>query len=196
MVTLSRVITSCGGTSSVTVRRSIRTERSRTGMTKITPGPRNGVSRPRRKTTARSYSFRILSPLSRMATPITMIIPNAGPMHSPPRASLCGALFVGAYFDFQPAHRHYARPRSDLEPLAAHCAPVLAMDEDAAGRARRDCLAHLADFSDQALAAGGGSPPPFTQDDPAQAEDDRAHRHRRPGNHTAIHLEIGLGAVE
>ena len=55
--TLSFVITSCGGTFSVTVRRSTRTILSITGMSRKRPGPFGGLfSRPSRKMTPRSYS--------------------------------------------------------------------------------------------------------------------------------------------
>ena len=55
--TLSFVITSCGGTFSVTVRRSTLTFLSMMGRRKIRPGPFGGVSRrPSRNTTPRSYS--------------------------------------------------------------------------------------------------------------------------------------------
>src|SRR5579862_4249632 len=58
--TLSFVMTSCGGIVSVIVRRSTLTSRSTTGMRNTTHGPFCGSSRPRRKTTPRSYSRRIL----------------------------------------------------------------------------------------------------------------------------------------
>jgi hypothetical protein len=54
---LSFVITSCGGTFSVTVRRSTRTILSMIGISRKRPGPFGGdFSRPRRKMTPRSYS--------------------------------------------------------------------------------------------------------------------------------------------
>src|ERR687895_1705767 len=55
--TLSFVITSCGGTLSVTVRRSTRTILSMIGIRRKRPGPFGGDRRrPRRKMTPRSYS--------------------------------------------------------------------------------------------------------------------------------------------
>jgi hypothetical protein len=56
-VTLSLVITSCGGISNVITRKSIFTMRSSTGSRKNSPGPRGPTSRPRRKITPRSYSW-------------------------------------------------------------------------------------------------------------------------------------------
>jgi len=49
-------MTSWAGIWSVTVRRLTRTIRSIAGSRKISPGPRWLVTRPRRKTTPRSYS--------------------------------------------------------------------------------------------------------------------------------------------
>src|ERR671912_853962 len=59
--TLSRVMTSCGGTSMTIVRRLTRTMRSIGHATNVNPGPFGwSISLPSLKTTARSYSFRIL----------------------------------------------------------------------------------------------------------------------------------------
>src|SRR5579875_114132 len=63
-------MTSWGGISKVTVRRSIRCIRSIPGMIKTTPGPRCGSRRPNRKTTPRSYSRKTLMPLKRIITAI------------------------------------------------------------------------------------------------------------------------------
>jgi hypothetical protein len=56
-------MTSCGGTFSVSVRKSTRTIFSRKGMMKLSPGPRKETRRPKRKTTPRSYSLKTLSPV-------------------------------------------------------------------------------------------------------------------------------------
>src|SRR5262245_13035090 len=70
-VTLSRVITSCGGTSMVTVRKLTLTIRSIGRKTRITPGPlAAGNTRPSLKITPRSYSGRILIELHRYSTMI------------------------------------------------------------------------------------------------------------------------------
>src|SRR5256885_11422158 len=58
--TLSREMTSCGGTSKTRVRRSTRTICWIGGTTKIKPGPFTPPKRPRKNTTPRSYSRRIL----------------------------------------------------------------------------------------------------------------------------------------
>src|SRR5579859_2322989 len=55
MVTLSRVMTSCGGTVSVTIRRSTLLMRETNGGTRNRPGPFAPVKRPSTKITPRSY---------------------------------------------------------------------------------------------------------------------------------------------
>ena len=59
-VTLSLVMTSCGGMSYVTVWRFTFTIRSMIGMMKNRPGPLAAITRPSRKITPRSYSLTIL----------------------------------------------------------------------------------------------------------------------------------------
>src|SRR6266571_5130673 len=55
-VTLSLVMMSWGGTSSVTVRRPTLTARSMIGHSRTSPGPFSPITRPSRNTTRRSYS--------------------------------------------------------------------------------------------------------------------------------------------
>src|ERR1035437_8416797 len=65
-VTLSRVMMSCDGTSMASWRRLTRTMVSTGRKTRMMPGPEaSWRTRPRRKTTARSYSLRILMELRR-----------------------------------------------------------------------------------------------------------------------------------
>src|SRR5262245_31386055 len=66
--TFSFVITSCAGTSMVTVRSPTFTARSSTGISRIRPGPRSPTSSPRRNTTSRSYSRTTLIELTRMSS--------------------------------------------------------------------------------------------------------------------------------
>ena len=75
--TLSRVMTSCGGMVSVTVRVSTRTSLSSPGTMKASPAPWRGRTLPSRKMTARSYSGTILRqvtsrPATRTARAITV----------------------------------------------------------------------------------------------------------------------------
>ena len=69
--TLSRVMTSWGATSWVTVRRLTFTILSTNGISRMMPGrwPLLGTSRPSRNTTARSYSRRILTDDDRTKSP-------------------------------------------------------------------------------------------------------------------------------
>src|SRR5690606_20943378 len=67
-VTLSRVMTSCGGMVRVTTRWSTRTDRSKNGSMRTRPGPRAPRRRPRRKTTRRSYSRTTLRDATSTAT--------------------------------------------------------------------------------------------------------------------------------
>src|SRR5260370_42016852 len=55
IVMLSRVITSCGGTVSVTIRRSTFSMREMNGMIQNKPGPFAPVNLPKTKITPRSY---------------------------------------------------------------------------------------------------------------------------------------------
>src|SRR5262245_62002257 len=66
--TLSLVITSCAGTSMVTVRKPTLTARSSTGISRIRPGPRSPTRSPRRNTTSRSYSRTTLIELMRISS--------------------------------------------------------------------------------------------------------------------------------
>src|SRR6516162_304103 len=93
--TLSLVITSCAGTSMVTVRNPTLTARSMIGISRIRPGPRSPTRRPRRNTTRRSYSRTTLIELTRIkstANP-TKIVNGSTRAPSGPMSSLpcCGA---------------------------------------------------------------------------------------------------------
>src|SRR5215207_5280509 len=78
--TLSRVIISCGGTSMVTVLRSILTILSTTGRRMKSPGPLGPpCTLPILKITPRSYSLTILMALSTIATITTTMAPIPTP---------------------------------------------------------------------------------------------------------------------
>src|ERR671920_679500 len=86
--TLSRVMISCGGTSMVTVLKSILTILSTNGRRIKSPGPLGPpCTRPRRKITPRSYSLTILIALVRMDKTITTTATNT--MADTPRVSAC-----------------------------------------------------------------------------------------------------------
>src|SRR5258707_2189502 len=162
-------MTSWAGMSSVTVRKSIRTARSRIGMMKIMPGPRNGCRRPSRKTTARSYSLRILRPLSSTIAAITITIPSPLTIGIPPfvlRRQVRGITLVdfsrrsilprhhrgrrrnfGPHRYFESMHRYDARVGARRDRLVADRAPDFAIDEDLPRSARRDRRANQADLA-------------------------------------------------
>src|SRR5436309_2370746 len=80
IVTLSRVITSCGGTVRVTIRWSTLTIRVIIGGTQNTPGPFAPVRLPRIKITPRSYCCTIRSPERKKK--MTIRTTNATSVHS------------------------------------------------------------------------------------------------------------------
>src|ERR1019366_5896497 len=128
-VTLSRVTTSCDGTSRVSIRRETRTMRSMGANTRMMPGPFGcGSTRPSREITPRSYSRRILIEVSRYST--TMITPTVV------KSSITASLLIrnGFYHEFQfvdglnlDAHPGGHRP-------GRHRVPILAVDKDFALR--------------------------------------------------------------
>src|SRR4051812_34714490 len=122
--TLSREITSCGGTSNTRVLKSTRTICWIGGTTKISPGPFTLSKRPRKNTTPRSYSRRIL---------IDAIASSTSRTTAPPMKYMSFPL----RFDIedQPVHAgdaqllpaaHGAR-RAHLPLLAAHARPAFAL---------------------------------------------------------------------
>src|SRR5215471_6562065 len=140
--TLSLVMTSCAGTSIVTVRRPTFTARSMMGMSRMSPGPRSPTSRPSRNTTSRSYSRTTLIELTRIsstANPTKIRNGNSkapsGPMSSlpcrgadPQRESLdAGHNDLGAHVDLGGSFRvphlrvqsHAPARRQPLDDLGA-----------------------------------------------------------------------------
>ena len=72
-------MTSCGGTSQVTVRSDTRTILSMGQKMGITPGPLSFLStRPKRKTTARSYSRKMFKHLKNQMTKMMMAVTTTG----------------------------------------------------------------------------------------------------------------------
>src|SRR6266705_157976 len=88
MVTLSREITSCGGTVRVTIRRSTLIMRVTKGGTQNRPGPFAPVKRPRMKITPRSYCCTTRKPESAIRARIMTITPirivTMGSIEMPP----------------------------------------------------------------------------------------------------------------
>ena len=146
------------------MRRSIRSIRSISGKTKITPGPRYGLRRPSRKTTARSYSLRTLSPLIRPARrsrgrpefltgiefllsclrpAVEVIAPRCDDEDRCARPSTLSSMPVTAFT------RACVPMSSGLSLAAASISPC---DENPSGGARPHRLSDFADLPDQAFA--------------------------------------------
>src|SRR5207248_1105510 len=123
--TLSREMTSCGGTSNTRVLRSTRTICWIGGTTKIKPGPFTPPKRPRKKTTPRSYSRRILiDEMARSTSRTTM--PPTKYISVPLRFDVQNKAVHGD--DAQAlAAAHRAR-RAHPPLLAAHPRPALALE--------------------------------------------------------------------
>src|SRR5208282_2888106 len=204
-VTLSLVITSCGGMSSVTVRRSIRAIRSSTGITKITPGPRYGVSRPRRKTTPRSYSLSTLSPLRAKIIPMKITIPTPPaiaillrPLAREALATVPSSLTLRQLLNLQlqTVDRFHASARAGTERVAADRSPNLATHENFAGRAGTDRLPHLAHLADDTLRAGRRAPATLARHDISDAENYQRQRRRCAVYNVAINRQVALRRVD
>src|SRR4026209_2915036 len=112
------------------------------------PGPRAPTMRPRRNTTARSYSFRILTPLMRTAMTIIKNVkgtpnPNITPLPQTLRTTLRGALDL----------EHHSIDTHPFDSIAGFNFtvglgfPILAVNEHAASRLK--FFAHDADLTHQ-----------------------------------------------
>src|ERR1017187_3652748 len=145
-VTLSRVTTSCAGTSSVSMRSDTRTIRSTGANTKTSPGPFGSFSnRPSRKITPRSYSRRILIEFSsQIATMITKT--NSAGLKS----FIVVSLPRGFYRQFQPVDGGYPHACTRSHRVHGYRVPILAVDEHLA--LGLQCGQRLADLPDHALA--------------------------------------------
>src|ERR687885_312373 len=117
--TLSRVMISCGGTSMVTVLRSILTILSTTGTRRKSPGPFGPPwTLPRRKITPRSYSLTTLTALYKTEATTTTMTTSA--MNAKPTPTACNKPRV-AYTTNPPLSRPVEIPtatgRSDRNNL-------------------------------------------------------------------------------
>src|SRR5258706_5474169 len=130
--TLSRVITSCLGTSMVTTRKSIFTMRSTIGMRKISPGPFAPCNLPSRKITPRWYSRRTRTDCGSATTTSTIKTIAQGPtvVINLIKSSIISPLLV-FWFHFQ----RQSLDADDFDGLArfdrcfAHGVPVFAFDK-------------------------------------------------------------------
>src|SRR5712692_2190143 len=139
-VTLSRVTTSCGGTSRVSIRRDTRTMRSTGTKTKQTPGPLGFVStRPRRKMTPRSYSARIL--MEEMRYTKTTMQKTINSVENSNGISASRFFRHRFHGEIQSIDSGYAHLVAGFERRGGDGIPVFATDQDAAFRgeiAQRD----------------------------------------------------------
>src|SRR6187549_1386063 len=139
-------MTSCGGTSRTTVRSGIVTMRSSGQKRKMRPGPLGwGRTRPRRKTTPRSYSLSTRTQRRRSEMP---------KITSTKTIATWGNVFSSTlpHSELQSFDRDHFDGGVGRDRLAAFGRPDLAVDEDASDRhERRDRPAALAH---QALRAG------------------------------------------
>src|SRR5216683_6898206 len=131
--TLSREITSWLGTSSTTMRRSTRTICWTNGTSSTRPGPLVPVYRPSVKTTARSYSRRILiaeATMIKTKTTTMAAMPMVMSMSFPP------GLHIGQLHRLHGENEILAADdpdaRSRLQRAGRACVPDLAQDPDSA----------------------------------------------------------------
>ena len=147
-------MTSWGGTVSVTVRRLTRTMRSIDGTSRISPGPRWSISRPRRNTTPRSYSRSTRTEAAVTASPITIRMTSTiASRASPDQLPFLG----GADRDRQAVELFDDDPVSDsarllLGPQRTAGLPERAVDQHVARRLRP--APDDPDMADQALGPG------------------------------------------
>src|SRR5919201_1442304 len=136
--TLSRVMTSCGGTCSAVTRMSMMIMRSMNGMIHLSPAVLSPAYRPSRRTTPCSYSFTMRRPMKNQST--TMITgtnrPTAG-MRSPPgcalrTVNLPRVLPFGHHRDDEPFDGDHAHARAERDGEVGEGTPVLPVNEDLA----------------------------------------------------------------
>src|ERR1043166_6070591 len=166
--TLSLVITSCAGTSIVTVRNPTFTARSIPGIRMMRPGPRSPTSSPSRNTTRRSYSRTTLIELTSTSS-------TANPTNSKngtskvPMSRLPG----------RGAHPQRESLDADHDDLGAHLhgplsfrVPHLAVQSHAAPR--QEPLHHERAPAEHRRGAGDSPPPPPAH---READHDRSEEH-------------------
>src|ERR1035441_1047120 len=130
--TLSRVITSCFGTSIVMTRRSILTMRSTIGMSRISPGPFAPSSLPNRKITPRSYSrrMRIICGSTTVPNANKATIHGIRPNDFPTASMICTPLAgFGFHFQRQSLHLDNLNALALLHGHIADSLPVFSFDK-------------------------------------------------------------------
>src|SRR5579864_572184 len=175
---LSRVMMSCGGTSSVSMRKLMRVSTSMGQMTIFTPAPfASGNMRPRRSTTPRSHSLMMYSEfqiqismkptMTSVPTPknSNMCPPSALPSKNRPVAKLVQKYWARyivplhwLYVEFQALDAHYANGLAFRERRTGKCAPQFAVNADHAFCAVTHRRNDNALRTDHFLAPGGVLP--------------------------------------
>src|SRR5262249_38202507 len=177
--TLSLVITSCAGTSIVTVRRPTLTARSRMGISRMSPGPRSPTSRPSRNTTSRSYSRTTLMEFRRITSSAkpTKIRNGTSKVPSDPISSLPGRGPDPQRESLDAGHDDLG---AHLDRGGSFRVPHLAVQSHAA--ARRESLHDLRPAPEQRRLARGARPAPAAH---READHDQEERHgdRGRGQH-------------
>src|SRR5256885_4851114 len=174
--TLSLVITSCAGTSMVTVRNPTLTARSIPGIRMMRPGPRSPTSSPSRNTTRRSYSRTTLIELTTTSR-------NANPTNSKngtsnvPMSRLPGR---GAHPQRESLDADHHDLGACLHGPLSFRVPHLAVQSDAA--ARQEPLHDERAPAEHRLGAGHAPAPPPAHREPDHDQEER-HRHGGHGEH-------------
>src|SRR5215475_3299044 len=162
------------------VRKSTRTICWIPGTIRNMPGPLTRQKRPSRKTTARSYSRRILiEETSRMISAKITMVPN--PIPKP----MAGSLFLRRTLERRDGE-HETAAASDAYVLSAPerhgalDAPLLAMDARPALALR--VVEHDADAADQLLVAADDGAPPRPKREAADEDDEHRGDGREPSD--------------
>ena len=154
------------------------------------PGPRAPTSRPRRKTTARSYSWTILTPLSSSTATMTTKMSNGWIMPDSPPCDAIGGDAEREAVDSGDAHD--GSPAID-RPIRGRL-PDLAVHED--GAARRDRERTSPSSPSMPSAPVEDAAPLRADDQRAEREHDRGRSSSRGADHVAIDRQPRALVVE
>src|SRR5579864_185726 len=194
--TLSREMTSWGGTSMTTVRRSTLTICCAAGKTRKMPGPLTAVKRPKVKITPRSYSFNTLKALNSInaAMTTTTIMPM------PMSISLSRCWFRRLHYKLQAVPLHHPHGIADAQRCATFRIPYLAVYTHLALTLFIEVLDHAADGAEQLFRAADDGPAPGAHGQCQGADhqqrrggaetSDETQGHAEPG-HVVVHQDQG-----
>src|SRR6266545_3716274 len=159
------------------------------------PGPRTPTIRPSRKTTARSYSFRILIPLIiRMITITRNVNGTPKPNISSPLSATWLPLCCSPNFEHHTLDTHHFDLFTDVDFVVGFSPPSFAMNKNLA---RRNQLAsHLADFADEPLHPQCRFRLLRAKNQVAHGQHKAAKRRYSGKNYRAIDDQVGTLSVE